>query len=137
MLQVLSIAEAKAIAAAAQARTADERAMVEYLGIGRRTARPPERLPPPFLVVPDAADLAAFDGAEQRRLRRLLAELSPAQRRELIALVWFARSASISVETALRRATRIPPDAQVGYLMSRRLERDIQAGLEKLAASQS
>jgi hypothetical protein len=136
VLKALSIADATAIAAAAAARTRDERAMLDYVGIGRRRARPPiDPAMHPLLVVTDAADLAAFDGGEQRQLQDLISRLTVEARRELIALAWLGKSLSLSFEAAMRRARRVPPDAQVGYLTSRRLELHIPAGLEKLTRS--
>jgi hypothetical protein len=134
MLKFLSVADAKAIAAAAAARARDERAMLDYIGVGKRSRRrAADLLAHPFLVLPTAADLDAFESHEVLRLRALLARLTTEQRRELIALVWFGNSVSLDFAAALRRTRRIPPEAQVGYLMSRRLERHIPAGLEKLA----
>jgi hypothetical protein len=126
MLHLLSIADAVSIAEAAAALARDERAMVKYLGIGRRG---PPGLP---RIIPAAADLGAFDTDERRRLRALLEALSVDQRRELIALAWVGKSAALDFATALRRTRRIPPDAQVGYLMSRQLDRTVPAGLERL-----
>lgn len=57
---------------------------------------------------------------------------SPDARRELIALIWLAQRPSLSFEAALRRTRRIPPAAQLGYLMGIRLERYIADGLRKL-----
>jgi hypothetical protein len=109
--------------------------MLDYLGVDRRRRRRGNDLPAhPSLVIPTADALDAFESVESRRLRDLIAGLSGAARRELIALVWFANSVSPDFDTALRRTGRIPPDAQTGYLMSRRLERHIPAGLDKLAA---
>jgi hypothetical protein len=126
MLSALSIEIAQAIAEAAAAHARDERAMVRYLGIGRRAKADPLR------IVPAAVDLGAFDTDERQRLRGLLEALSVDQRRELIALAWFGKSATLDFATALRRTRRIPPEAQVGYLMSRQLDRHIPAGLDRL-----
>lgn len=132
MLKALTIAEALAIADASLRRSRDERAMVEYLGIGRRRARAP-RDPGSFsLLKPTAVDLAAFESEERRELRDALASLTAEARRELVALVWFAQSPAQSFEAALRRTRRIPVEAQVGYLLGKRLERYVAAGLEKL-----
>lgn len=136
MLKALSIADARAIEAAAAARARDERAMLDYVGVGRRAARRTVDLSPrPLLIVTDAAELASFDGGDERHLRDLIARLSGEARQELIALVWVASSVALGFEAALRRTRRIPPEAQIGYLASRRLERHIPAGLEKLAAA--
>ena len=131
MLSALSVEHALAIADAAARRSRDERAMVAYLGIGRRAARPG---PPPFpqLLQAGDADLAAFDSAERRRLHELVAGLSEAARQELIALVWIGGSARLDFARALQRARRIPAEAQVSYIVGRRLERHIPAGLAKL-----
>jgi len=110
--------------------------MLDYIGVGRRDRRRGSALPaPPSLVIPTADALDAFESVETRRLRELLGALSGAARRELVALVWFGNSVSLDFDAALRRTRRIPPDAQAGYLMSRRLERHIPAGLDKLAAA--
>jgi hypothetical protein len=131
MLNALSIADALMIAEAAARRSRDERAMVDYLGIGRRAPRQP--LPPyPALIRPGAADLAAFDSPERRRLHELVAALPEAARHELIALVWIGSSPRLEFARALRRARRMPAHAQVGYILGRRLERHIPAGLERL-----
>lgn len=130
MLQALEIADALAIAEAARRRSRDERAMVDYLGIGRKRPRgpPPDRA----LLIPDAVDIAAFESDERRRLEEALTRLSPDARRELIALVWLAQRPALDFAAALRRTRRIPATAQTGYLMGMRLERDIALGLEKL-----
>ncbi|HUK58770.1 MAG TPA: DUF3775 domain-containing protein [Stellaceae bacterium] len=129
MLQHLSLAQASAVAAAALRVARDERAMVEYLGIGRRRgARAP--LSPPSIVV--ASDPRAFEGAERAALETLLREFSPEARRELIALVWLGRSVELDFAAALRRARRIPEAAQVSYLLGVPLERRIPAALAKL-----
>lgn len=125
-LQALTPEIAESIAEAAAALARDERAMVRYLGIGRRNKADPLR------IVPEAVDLGAFDTDERQRLRGLLEALSVDQRRELIALAWFGKSATLDFATALRRTRRIPPEAQVGYLMSRQLDRHIPAGLDRL-----
>jgi hypothetical protein len=129
MLKSLPIADANEIAEAAAARARDERAMVEYIGVGRKAARRP-----PVLVRPTSVDLVAFDSSESRRLRELLSRLTVAARLELIALAWYGKSAALDFDAAMRRARRVPAEAQVGYLMSRHLERHIPAGLEKLRA---
>lgn len=123
------------IAEAAAARAREERAVAQYLGLGRRPQRTAERFvqaPLPLIATAGAADLEAFDGDGERRLRRLLAALSVEERRELLALVHYARNPSLGLERAGRRAQRIPPEAQLGYLMSRRLERDIPLALDRL-----
>jgi hypothetical protein len=135
VLKALSAADAAAIAAASAARTRDERAMVNYVGIGRRRAkRPIDLAMHPLVLVTDGAEIAAFDSGDQRRLHDLVSRLTAEARRELIALAWVGNSPSLSFEAAMRRARRIPPNAQVGYLTSRRLELHIPAGFEKLAA---
>jgi len=120
-----------AIADASARRSRDERAMVDYLGIGRRA---PARSQPggARLIRPSSADLAAFDSIERRRLHELVASLSVPARQELAALVWSGGSARLDFARALRRAQRMPPEALVGYLVGRRLERHIPAGLERL-----
>jgi hypothetical protein len=131
MLSALLLEDALAIADAAARRSRDERAMVEYLGVGRRAPNPD--IPAfPQLVRPGAADLAAFDSPERHRLHRLVAGLSAAARQELIALVWIGGSVRWDFARALLRARRIPVGAQVGYLVGRKLERHIPAGLAKL-----
>jgi len=132
MLTALAVADARAIADAARKRSRDERAMVEYLGIGRGGNAPPRDLGSVRIVKATAIDLAAFESDERQQLRDALARLTVEARREFIALVWFAKSPSLSFAAALRRAQRIPADAQLGYLLSRRLERDVPLGLEKL-----
>ena len=132
MLQALQIADALAIAEASRRRSRDERAMVDYLGIGRkaqRAARP--QAPVPFVIV-DTIDLAAFESDERAQLQQAIERLSPEARRELIALVWLAQRPSLDFAAAMRRTRRIPPPAQTGYLMGVRLERYIAPGLEKL-----
>jgi hypothetical protein len=129
-LSALTLAEAMAIAEASAARTRDERAMIDYMGIGRR--RRTEGAGQPPLVVADAVDLAAFEGGEQRHLRDLVSALSVEARRELIALVWVGQSLSLGFAAALRRTRRIPPEAQAAYLTSRRLEKHVPAALDKL-----
>ncbi|HUB94590.1 MAG TPA: DUF3775 domain-containing protein [Stellaceae bacterium] len=124
MLSALTEEMARSIADAAAALARDERAMVRYLGIGRRG--------PPRLMPVAAADLGAFDTDERRHLRGLLESLSIDQRRELIALAWIGKSAALDFATALRRTRRVPPDGQVGYLMSRQLDRYVPAGLDRL-----
>ncbi len=130
MLNCLAIEDARAIAEAAARRARDERAMVAYLGIGRRTPRsgPPDAP----LVLPAAADLAAFDSAERRRLGELVAALSPEARQELLALVWLGAGTRPDYASALARARRMPVGSLTGYLLGRRLERHIPAGLAKL-----
>ncbi len=81
---------------------------------------------------PTAIDFAAFESEERDQLREALARLSVEARRELLALVWFARTPSLTFERALGRTRRVPTDAQVAYLMGLRLERYVAAGLEKL-----
>ncbi|HLI21738.1 MAG TPA: hypothetical protein VKV32_11500 [Stellaceae bacterium] len=132
MLQALRIEDALAIAEASRRRSRDERAMVQYLGIGKKRSRPAEALPPPTLLRADAVDLAAFESDERRRLEEAIAALSPEARRELLAVVFLAQRPSLTFEMALRRTRRIPPPAQTGYLMGVRLERFIARGLEKL-----
>ena len=132
MLQALQIADALAVAEASRRRSRDERAMVDYLGIGRKTpraAKPPTGLP---FVITDTIDLAAFESDERRRLEQSIEALSPEARRELIALIWLAQRPSLDFAAAMRRTRRIPPPAQTGYLMGVRLERYIALGLEKL-----
>lgn len=131
MLAVLSPAEALTIAEAASRLRRDERAMVDYLGVGRKQRG--GALPAPLVLLrAEAADLAAFESDERSRLQDALAALAVEARRELIALVWIAQHPSLSFAAALRRTRRIPASAQVGYLMSRRLEHHIAAGLQKL-----
>lgn len=132
MLQALQIADALAIAEASRRRSRDERAMVQYLGIGKRGARATDLPASPTLVRADALDLAAFESDERRRLEEAIAQLSPEARRELIAVIFVAQRPSLNFEAALRRTRRIPPPAQTGYLMGVRLERYIALGLERL-----
>jgi len=133
MLEFLTVADALAIAEASARRSRDERAMVDYLGIGRRTGRgAPEPLPALPLLRPGAIDLAAFESEERRDLAAALERLAPEARRELVALVFLAKSPASGFAAALRRARRIPPAAQLGYLMGRRLERAVPAALETL-----
>jgi DNA-directed RNA polymerase specialized sigma24 family protein len=132
MLQALQIADALAIAEASRRRSRDERAMVQYLGIGRkapRAAEPPAASP---LMITETIDLAAFESDERRRLEQAIEALSPEARRELIALVWLAQRPSIDFAAAIRRTRRIPPPAQTGYLMGIRIERYIARGLERI-----
>jgi hypothetical protein len=132
MLQALHIADALAIAEASRRRSRDERAMVDYLGIGRKTPRaatPPAALP---FVVTDTIDLGAFESDERRHLEQAIEALSAEARRELIALVWLAQRPSLDFAAAMRRTRRIPPPAQTGYLMGIRLERYVARGLERL-----
>lgn len=132
MLQALQIADALAIAETSRRRSRDERAMVDYLGIGRkasRTAKPPAAPP---LMITETIDLAAFESDERRHLEQALEALSPEARRELIALVFLAQRPSLDFAGAMRRTRRIPPPAQTGYLMGVRLERSIALGLERL-----
>jgi hypothetical protein len=131
MLSALSVADALAIAEASAQRSRDERAMVDYLGIGRRG--PKASLPPyPRRLQPGAADLAAFDSPERQRLHGLVADLAAPARQELIALVWLGGSMRLDFARALQRAQRMPAGAQIGYILGRRLDRHIPAGLEKL-----
>ena len=123
MLAALSIADACAIAEAAQRWRRDEKAMLDYLGVGRRSRAP---------ATLDATDLDAFDSPERRTVEALLQELSVEARRELIALVGLARAIGADFNAALRRARRIPPDAQVAYLLGRKLDDAIPVALEKL-----
>lgn len=132
MLQALQIADALAIAEAARRRSRDERAMVQYLGIGKHRARPSDTPAMPTLIRADAIDLAAFESDERRRLEEAIARLSPEARRELIAVIFMAQRPMLSFEAALRRTRRIPSAAQTGYLMGVRLERYIAPGLERL-----
>jgi Protein of unknown function (DUF3775) len=132
MLQALQIADALAIAEASRRRSRDERAMVDYLGIGRKGPRKTQTPPPSPLVITDTIDLAAFESEERRHLEQAIGALSPEARRELIALIWLAQRPSLDFSAAMRRTRRIPPPAQTGYLMGVRLERYIALGLEKL-----
>jgi Protein of unknown function (DUF3775) len=127
MLTFLSPAQATEIAEAAARVARDERAMVEYLGIGKRARAP---LPAYGLVI--ATDPRAFESNERAELQARLERLSPEARRELIALVWLGRSAGLDIAAALRRARRIPEAAQVGYLLGVPLERRIPAALARL-----
>jgi hypothetical protein len=129
MLQALQIADAIAIAEASRRRSRDERAMVDYLGIGRKGRQAP--LPSPVLIT-ETIDLAAFESDERRPLEQKIEALAPEARRELIALVFLAQLPSLDFAAAMRRTRRIPPPAQTGYLMGIRLERAIALGLEKL-----
>jgi DNA-directed RNA polymerase specialized sigma24 family protein len=132
MLQALRIADALAIAEASRRRSRDERAMVDYLGIGRKGPRTTQAPPPSPLVITETIDLAAFESDERRHLQQAIEALSPEARRELIALVFLAQRPSLDFAGAMRRTRRIPPPAQTGYLMGVRLERYIARGLEKL-----
>ena len=133
MLQALRAEDALAIAEVARRRSRDEQAMAQYLGIGRGGARAKGApLDGTLLRRPDAVDLAAFESEERRCLEVAIAQLSPDARRELIALIWLAQRPSLSFEAALQRTHRIPPPAQLGYLMGIRLERYIADGLRKL-----
>lgn len=132
MLQALQFADALAIADASRRRSRDERAMAQYLGIGRkaqRAAKPQSALP---LVTANTIDLAAFESEERNHLEQAIEALSPEARRELIALVWLAQRPSLDFAAAMRRTRRIPTPAQTAYLMGIRLERHIARGLEKL-----
>jgi hypothetical protein len=80
---------------------------------------------------PDDVDLEAFESDERQRLEAAVARLSPDARRELIALIWVAQRPLLSFEAALRRARRVPPAAQPGYLMGIRLERYIADGNDR------
>ena len=128
MLTHLSLADAASIAEAAARVSRDERAMVEYLGIGKRRGRTPAPLQ--SLVV--ASDPRAFESAERADLDARLRLLSPEARRELIALVWLGRSVGLDFAAAMRRARRVPEAAQVGYLLGVPLEKRIPAALGKL-----
>ncbi|HEY1503243.1 MAG TPA: hypothetical protein VGF92_03030 [Stellaceae bacterium] len=132
MLQALPIADALAIAEASRRRSRDERAMVDYLGIGGKDRSALKTPAPASLVIPDTIDLAAFESDERRRLEWAIEALSSEARRELLALVWLAQRPSLDFAAAMRRTRRIPPPAQTGYLMGVRLERYIARGLEKL-----
>jgi hypothetical protein len=132
MLQALQIADALAIAEAARRRSQDERAMVQYLGIGQRRARASDPPAVRTLLRADAIDLTAFESDERRRLEEAIAQLSPEARRELIAVIFLAQRPSLSFDAALRRTRRIPPPAQTGYLVGVRLERYIAPGLARL-----
>ena len=132
MLQALQIADALAIAEASRRRSRDERAMVDYFGIGRKASRAAKPPAPPSLVIAETIDLAAFESDERRRLEQAIDVLSPEARRELIALVFLAQRPGLDFAGSMRRTRRIPPPAQTGYLMGVRLERFIALGLEKL-----
>lgn len=132
MLQALQIADALAIAEASRRRSRDERAMVDYLGIGRKGPRAVKAPTPPPFVITETIDLAAFESDERQRLEQAIERLSPEARRELIAVVWLAQRPSLDFAGAMRRTRRIPPPAQTGYLMGVRLERYIALGLDKL-----
>ena len=132
MLKALTPADALALAEASLRRSRDERAMVEYLGIGRRRRPAPAELAPFPLLKATEIDLAAFESDERRKLRDGLARLTVEAQRELIALIWIAQRPSLSFEAALRRTNRIPAEAQLGYLMGQRIERYVPSGLEKL-----
>jgi hypothetical protein len=131
MLQALRPEDALAIAEISRRRSRDEQAMAQYLGIGRgarANGAPPDGT---LLLLPGDVDLAAFE-SERRRLEAAIAQLSHDARRELIALIWLVQRPLLSFEAALRRTRRIPPAAQLGYLMGIRLERYIAEGLRKL-----
>jgi hypothetical protein len=128
MLQALSVAAARAVAAAALRWSRDEKAMLDYLGIGRRGRGQRPR----NAALLETADIAAFDSPERAHVEALLAALSPEARRELIALAFLARALDRDFAAAMRRARRIPAEAQIAYLLGRKLERAIPAGLEKL-----
>jgi hypothetical protein len=132
MLQALQIADALAIAEASRRRSRDERAMVDYLGIGRKAPHGAPTRPPSPLIIADTIDLAAFESDERRHLHQAIEALSPDAKRELIALVFLAQRPSLDFAGAMRRTRRIPPPAQTGYLMGVRLERSIALGLERL-----
>jgi hypothetical protein len=132
MLQALQIADALAIAEASRRRSRDERAMVDYLGIGRKAPRAAQAPSPLPFVTTETIDLAAFESDERRSLEQKIEALSPEAKRELLALVFLAQRPSLDFAGAMRRTRRIPPPAQTGYLMGVRLERAIALGLEKL-----
>lgn len=132
MLKALSPGDALALADASLRRSRDERAMVEYLGIGKRRRPAPGELAAFPLLKATEIDLAAFESAERRKLRDGLARLSVEAQRELIALIWIAQRPSLTFEAALRRTTRMPAEAQISYLMGQRIERHVPSGLEKL-----
>ena len=132
MLKALTVSDVLAIAEASSRRTRDERAMVEYLGVGTRRRAPPDRTAGASLLKACAVDRGAFDSPERHGLATALARLTEDARRELIALAWIARSPSLDFNSALRRTRRIPADAQTGYLMGLRLERYLVAWIEKL-----
>lgn len=131
MLTALTAADALAIADIALRRSRDERAMVEYLGIGRRRDRS-AGMRPSHVLRPTPVDLVAFESDERAQLHDALANLTKEARRELLALVFLGRSPSLSFDAALRRTRRIPAEAQAGYLLGQCLERHVPAGLEKL-----
>ena len=128
MLKALAAADARAVADAALRWSRDEKAMLDYLGIGRRARGKPT----PRDAAAEMADLDAFDSPERRQVEALLESLSVEARRELIALTWLARALDADFAAAMRRARRIPPDAQVGYLLGRKLDHAIPLALEKL-----
>jgi hypothetical protein len=132
MLQHLSTADAVVVAEAVGRVSRDEKAMVDYLGIGRR-GQSPGRGPArgPAITFVRASDPAAFDSAERHALEVLLRGLSPEARLELLALLWFGRG-MVDFKGALRRARRVPEPHQVATLMGARLERHIPAALAKL-----
>ncbi len=132
MLEALAIADALAIAEASRRRSRDERAMVDYLGIGRKPPRAVKPTPSVPLLTAGTIDLAAFESDERLRLQQMIERLSPEARRELVALVFLGQRATLDFAGAMRRTRRIPPPAQTGYLMGVRLERSIPAGIEKL-----
>src|SRR5579863_9553618 len=72
MLQALLIADALAIAEASQRRSRDERAMVQYLGIGKKRGRMAGPVASPHLLRA-AIDLAAFESPERRQLEYAIA----------------------------------------------------------------
>jgi len=128
MLRTLSIPEALAIADLAASVSRDEKAMVAYLNVGTRRRDIGARGSLQLV----AADPAAFDSPERRRLEARVATLSPEARRELIALTWIAHGIDANFDRAMRKAGRIPAAAQVGYLVGKPLERHIPAALDKL-----
>jgi len=131
MLEALSIVDALAIAETSHRRSRDERAMVDYLGIGRRNMRAGKAAALP-LVIAETIDLAAFESEERLRLQQMIDQLSPEARRELVALVFLGQRPSLDFASAMRRTRRIPSPAQTAYLMGVRLERYIPAGIDKL-----
>ena len=132
MLQALQISDALAIAEASLRRSRDERAMVQYLGIGRKAQRAAKPLAGAPFIIAETIDLAAFESDERRQLEQAIEALLPEARRELIALVWLAQRPSLDFPATMRRTRRIPPPAQIGYLMGIRLERYVARGLERL-----
>jgi hypothetical protein len=132
MLQALQIADALDVAEASRRRSRDERAMVDYLGIGRKTRRSAQASAVPSFVIAETIDLAAFESNERQHLEQAIEALSPEARRELIALIWLAQRPSLDFAGAMQRTRRIPPPAQTGYLMGIRLERYLARGLERL-----